>query len=546
MSKLAFNEIKLSNGIQRGISEMGFEEMSPIQEQAIPVILAGRDVIGQAQTGTGKTAAFGIPILETCDPSDKRLQALVLCPTRELSIQVAEEIRNIGKFMSGIKVLPIYGGQPIDRQIRSLKGGVQIVVGTPGRVMDHMRRRTLKLDKVKMMVLDEADEMFDMGFRDDIGFVMDELPEERQTVFFSATMPKEIINFASKYQNNPELVKVVHKELTLPKIEQYYFELKEHMKTEILSRLIDINNPKLSIVFCNTKKRVDELTEKLTGRGYLADGLHGDLKQSQRDTVMNKFRNGTIDILIATDVAARGLDVDDIDLVVNYDIPRDEEYYVHRIGRTARAGREGVAYSFVVGRDKNLLANIQRYANTKIKRRDIPTLKDMEQNYRTSALDKIKDEITKGELGKYSKIVDALIEEGFTSFDIAAALLKFYMDDSKYEKHEKLEQVDFGGKFRSSGGKNERLSKDTTRLFINIGSRKGASQRHILAALVQDANLQKNHVGAIDIYDKFSFVEIPANLANDVVRNLNNKRIRGSMVQVEIATPKRKSGPKRK
>ncbi|MFA7534321.1 MAG: DEAD/DEAH box helicase, partial [Tissierellaceae bacterium] len=351
MEKLKFDDISLSEEIQRGILDMGFEEMSPIQSQAIPLLLEGKDIIGQAQTGTGKTAAFGIPIIEKCNPNERHVQALVLCPTRELSIQVAEEIARLGKYKKGVSVLPIYGGQPIDRQIRALKKGVNIVIGTPGRVLDHMRRKTLKIGNVTMMVLDEADEMFDMGFRDDIALVMNELQENRQTTFFSATMATEIMRFAARYQNNPQIVKVVHKELTVPKVEQSYFELKEHMKTEILSRLIDMYNPKLTVVFCNTKKKVDELTEELQSRGYFADGLHGDLKQSQRDTVMGKFRKGTIDILVATDVAARGIDVDDVDLVMNYDMPQDEEYYVHRIGRTARAGREGRAFSFVSGRD---------------------------------------------------------------------------------------------------------------------------------------------------------------------------------------------------
>ncbi|HCO18074.1 MAG TPA: hypothetical protein DIT39_00430 [Tissierellales bacterium] len=286
MENLRFEEMQLSEGVKKGIKAMGFEEASPIQTQAIPVLLDGRDIIGQAQTGTGKTAAFGIPLLEMCDPHDKTLQALILCPTRELSIQVAEEIGKLGKYMRGLNILPVYGGQPIDRQIRALKSGVQIVVGTPGRVIDHINRRTLKPGTVKFMVLDEADEMFDMGFRDDIELVMNTLPTERQTIFFSATMPDEIRRFAAKYQSDPEFIKVVHKELTVPKVEQAYFELKSHMKTEILSRLVDIYNPKLTIVFCNTKKKVDELTAELQGRGYFADGLHGDLKQSQSDTVM--------------------------------------------------------------------------------------------------------------------------------------------------------------------------------------------------------------------------------------------------------------------
>ena len=360
MTKLKFNEIDLTDQMRKGISEMGFEEMSPIQEKAIPVVLSGKDIIGQAQTGTGKTAAFGIPILEMVKGKDKSVQALVMCPTRELCIQVAEEIKKLGKFMHGTSVLPVYGGQPINRQIRALKKGVQIIVGTPGRLMDHIRRKTIKVDTVKFMVLDEADEMFDMGFRDDIAFVMDKLHKERQTIFFSATMPKDIIKFASRYQKNPEIVKVAHKQLIIPQIEQFYYEVTEHMKTEILSRVIDIYDPRLTIVFCNTKRKVDSLNDELSARGYLVGALHGDFKQNQRDAVMNKFRRGSIDVLVATDVAARGLDVDDIDLVINYDIPQDEEYYVHRIGRTARAGREGIAISFVTNRDNNKLRNIQR------------------------------------------------------------------------------------------------------------------------------------------------------------------------------------------
>ena len=550
MEKRRFEELDLSKEIHRGISDMGFEEMSPIQTQAIPIILEGKDIIGQAQTGTGKTAAFGIPILEIIDPDKKDLQALVLCPTRELSIQVAEEIGRLGKYKRAIKVLPIYGGQPIDRQIRALKKGVQVVVGTPGRVMDHMRRRTLKVDNVKMMILDEADEMFDMGFRDDIEVVMKDLSEDRQTIFFSATMPREIMNFASRYQKEPEIIKVVHKALTVPKVEQAYFELKEHMKTEILSRILDIYDPRLTIVFCNTKRKVDELVTQLQSRGYLADGLHGDLKQSQRDNVMGKFRNNSIDILVATDVAARGLDVDDIDLVINYDFPQDDEYYVHRIGRTARAGREGRAFSFIVGRDRYKLKDIQKYTNTRISRKDLPTLKDIEELSSANALDKIKEEINKEELGKYSKMVDGLIEEGFTSFDIAAALMKFYLKEASTEGHQELDMVDFGRKMFSKANDNRDKDNrargksksanlgDSKRLYINIGSRNGVRARHILAALVQDGGIPSKLVGNIDIYDKFTFVDVPSDYADNVVNNLS--RIKGAKVIVEISNPKRK------
>lgn len=533
MEKLRFEEIELSKEIQKGIRDMGFEEMSPIQSQAIPVIMAGKDIIGQAQTGTGKTAAFGIPIIERCDPDEKNVQALVLCPTRELSIQVAEEIGKLAKYKKGISAVPIYGGQPIDRQIKALKKGVNIVIGTPGRVLDHMRRKTLKINNVSMMVLDEADEMFDMGFREDIALVMNELKEERQTIFFSATMPPEIMKFASKYQVNPEIIKVVHKELTVPKVEQAYFELKEHMKTEILSRLIDMYNPKLTIVFCNTKKKVDELTEELQARGYFADGLHGDLKQSQRDTVMGKFRKGTIDILVATDVAARGIDVDDIDLVINYDMPQDEEYYVHRIGRTARAGREGRAFSFVAGRDIYKLRDIQRYTNTKIGRKDLPTLRDIEANYTSVMLEKIKVEIDNEDLSKYEKILETLLEEDYTSFDIAAALLKFYMIENKFDGHEELDMVDYQSKSKQTGS-------SITRIHINIGKRKGVSPRHILSALIEETGIPKKIVGSIDVYDKFTFVEVPGDYSEDVLEKLDGARIKGTKIKAEIANPKRK------
>lgn len=526
--KIKFEELNLSEEIQRAISDMGFEEMSPIQSEAIPYLLNGRDIIGQAQTGTGKTAAFGIPIVESCKADDRRLQAIVLCPTRELSIQVAEEIKRLSKYKKDIFVLPVYGGQPINRQIKALKKGIQVVVGTPGRIMDHIRRKTLKLDNIRIVVLDEADEMFDMGFRDDIEWIMNYMPAERQTVFFSATMPDEIVKFAKKYQINSKIIKVVPKELTVPKVEQYYFELKEHMKTEILCRLMDVYNPKLSIVFCNTKKKVDELTIELQGRGYFADGLHGDLKQSQRDKVMNKFRTGTIDILVATDVAARGIDVDDVDAVFNYDIPHDDEYYVHRIGRTARAGREGMAFSFVVGKEKYRIKDIEKYTKTKITRRALPTLKDIEERQIDILSDKIKEEIDSNNLDKYKDMINILLRDDYDSLDIAAALLKFYLTNNKLDGDRKLEAVDYGNASFES----------IKRIYINIGKRKGVSPRHILGAILNETNLPRKVVGEIDMYDKFTFVEIPEEYLEQVVKNLNNKRIKGFKVKVEPANPK--------
>ena len=543
MEKLKFEEMNLSDEVLRAISEMGFEEASPIQAQAIPIVLDGKDMIGQAQTGTGKTAAFGIPIIEKALIQDKSVQALVLCPTRELSIQVAEEIGRLAKFKKGLTVLPIYGGQPIDRQIRALKKGVHVVIGTPGRVMDHIRRKTLKLGNVSTMVLDEADEMFDMGFRDDIAFVMNELREERQTIFFSATMAPNIVKFASRYQKDPEMVKVVHKEMTVPKVEQAYFELKPHMKTEVLSRLIDMYNPKLSIVFCNTKRKVDELIVELGSRGYSADGLHGDLKQSQRDNVMNRFRRGTIDILVATDVAARGIDVDDIDMVFNYDMPQDEEYYVHRIGRTARAGREGKAFSFVSGRDIYKLRDIQRFTKTKIERRDLPTLKDIQENYTSTMVEKIKDEIDNGELGKYEKIIQTVMTEDYTSFDVSAALLKLYMVENKLDGHQEIDAIDFGSnpvqKQKSSGSRGQ-SNTGAARLHINTGKKKGVSPRHILSAMIEETGIEKRLVGKIDVYDKFTFVEVPSEYTDSMLEKLNGARIKGTKIRVEIANPKKR------
>ncbi|GFN35510.1 DEAD/DEAH box helicase [Tepidimicrobium xylanilyticum] len=525
MNKLGFEDINLSEEILKAVYDMGFEEMSPIQSKAIPKILEGVDIIGQAQTGTGKTAAFGIPIIEKTDEEDRCLQSLVLCPTRELSIQVAEEIRRLAKYKKNIFVLPIYGGQPIERQIKALKKGIQIVVGTPGRIIDHIRRKTLKLGNIKMLILDEADEMFDMGFRDDIELIINQVPEERQTIFFSATMPKEIVDFATRYQNNPEIIRVVPKELTVPRVEQYFFELKEHMKTEILSRLIDIYNPRLSIVFCNTKKKVDELTIELQGRGYFVDGLHGDLKQAQRDKVMQKFRTGNIDVLVATDVAARGLDIDDVDIVFNYDIPQDEEYYVHRIGRTARAGRKGIAFSFVVGKDKHRIKVIERYTKTKIARRDLPTLKDVEERQIHLLLEKIKEEVDKGQLDKYERMVNEILEQDYTSFDIAAALLKLYFKGNKLGEHRELDAVDYSKKSVT----------DLARIYINVGRKKGVSPRHILGALLNETGIPKKSVGEIDMYDKFTFVDIPEDYIGKVIKGLNNKRIKGIKVKVELA-----------
>ncbi len=434
MENSEFKDLKLSKEIQKAITDMGFEEATPIQSYSIPYMLEGKDVIGQAQTGTGKTAAFGIAALERIDPQNKGVQAVILCPTRELAIQVSEELKKLSKYKRGIDILPVYGGQPIDRQIRALKKGVQIIIGTPGRVMDHMERRTLKMDGVKMIVLDEADEMLDMGFREDIETIMKRIPKERQTILFSATMSRVILDLAKKYQTKPQMIKLENKEMTVPNVEQFYYEVKSQAKPEVLARLIDINDLKLSLVFCNTKRRVDELVDNLKTRGYLADGLHGDLQQRQREIVMSRFRKREIEILVATDVAARGIDVGDIEAVFNYDIPPDDEYYVHRIGRTARAGKAGRAFSFVTGKEVYRIRQIQQFTKSKIIAQKVPSVSDIEEIKTNLILEKVKGIVDAGHLGEYNNLIEKLIQEDYTSLDVAAALLKMQMVEGGNEE----------------------------------------------------------------------------------------------------------------
>ncbi|CEK32076.1 ATP-dependent RNA helicase [[Clostridium] sordellii] len=528
MNIVKFDDLPINENIKKAVLEMGFEEPSPIQAQAIPKIITGVDIIGQAQTGTGKTAAFSIPILEMVDPEDRSLQAVVLCPTRELAIQVSSEIRKIGKYMHGIKTLPVYGGQPIDRQIKSLKSGVQIVIGTPGRIIDHINRKTLKMDKVKMVILDEADEMLDMGFREDIETILNQTPENRQTTFFSATMPKGILDLTKRFQKNPEQVKIVRKELTVPNIKQYYIETKNANKLEVLCRLVDVYNPKLSVVFCNTKRGADELVSDLQARGYFADALHGDLKQTQRDIVMDKFRNGTIDILVATDVAARGIDVDDVEAVFNYDLPQDEEYYVHRIGRTGRAGRNGVSFTFVFGKAMRKMKDIERYTKSKLEKHNIPSISDVEEKKVSVFFEQVKSTIEEGHLTKQVQWLENFCkEEDYDTLDIAAALVKLALGDE--DKQEIIEEsYDTGAE---SG---------MARLFINIGRKQKVQAKDIVGAIAGEAGIPGKLVGTIDIYDKYTFVEVPKKHTRKVIEKMKNIKIKGNKVNIERANSKRR------
>ena len=425
---IRYEDSGLDERIIRAVTDMGFENMSPIQEAAIPVMMEGKDIIGQAQTGTGKTAAFGIPLLQRVDPDNKHLQAVVLCPTRELAMQAADDIRDFAKYMSGIKVLAVYGGQDISRQIKALSNGVQIVVGTPGRVMDHMRRHTMKLKSVKVLVLDEADEMLDMGFREDIETILQGMPEERQTALFSATMPKPILDITKKYQNDAEFIKMTPREITVAAIEQAYYRVPQKMKEEVLTRLMDYYNPARSLIFCNTKRMVDQLAESLKGKGYLCDGLHGDLSQNQRDTVMNLFRSGRINILIATDVAARGIDVSGVEAVFNYDIPEDIEYYVHRIGRTGRAGKSGKSFTLVGGREMYKLREIEKICHTKIEERRVPNAKEITRVKSQKVFAEVIDIIENGDISSVLEYIGQKVEEGeYTAEQLAAGFMKLKM-----------------------------------------------------------------------------------------------------------------------
>lgn len=576
METVRFEDLNLSDAILRAVTDMGFEAASPIQAQAIPAQLEGRDMIGQAQTGTGKTAAFGIPLLQKIDPENKKLQAIVLLPTRELAIQVAEEIRRLAKFMHGIKVLPVYGGQDIVRQIRSLKDGVQVVIGTPGRVMDHMRRKTIRVDHVHTAVLDEADEMLNMGFLEDMETILSQLPETRQTVMFSATMPPAIADIARKFLQDPVMVRVVKKELTVPKVTQYYYEVKPKNKVEVLCRLLDLYSPKLSVVFCNTKKGVDELVLALQGRGYFAEGLHGDLKQEQRDRVMNGFRNGRTEVLVATDVAARGIDVDDVEAVFNYDIPQDDEYYVHRIGRTGRAGREGKAFSLVVGKEVYKLRDIQRYCKTKIIPQAIPSLDDITDIKVEKTMDQVRDMLENCDLSQMVNIIEQkLIEEDYTALDLAAALLKMNMGEDNediidnFEPARSLDDLDrysrsgrrYGrdgsgrdgsgrdGSFRNSRSRRRGavdraavdyvIGDDMARLFVNIGRNQNVNPGDILGAIAGESGIPGRVVGSIDMYDGYTFVEVPRRYSDQVLKAMENAKIKGKKVRIERANASR-------
>ena len=546
---MRFNELNLSREVLQAIEEMGFVNPSEVQEGTIPEILDGHDLLAQAQTGTGKTASFGIPMIEKIqDNNYETLQGLVLVPTRELARQVSEELQKLSKHKTFIRVLAIYGGADMGKQLRELKRGTSIVVGTPGRIMDHMKRKTLDLCHLKFLVLDEADEMFDMGFRDDMKTIIEKTNDDRQTLFFSATFDNEIKEFSKLYQNNPKKVIIEKKELTAEKIKQHYLELNRNMKTEILNRLILIHKPKKSIIFCNTKRMVENLEEEIAQKGYKVDSLHGDMRQSSRDNVMKKFRNGTIDVLIATDVAARGLDVSDIDIVFNYDLPQQAEYYVHRIGRTARAGKKGLSFTFVTSRDYPKFREIEKYANIKMEKIDLPTKGDLERESMENLLDRVSKNILKAEDNvRYSEVLNKLLAQGHSLYDISASLLKMVNESSKSRKITELDKVDFGKKFEMNRSnrvdKSNRKTKTTKemkkikgpKIFINKGKRDGLDSREIIRLIEKHTNVSPGEIGRINIMPNFTFVEIPKNMIKDAIKDLDGKNIKGKTLKAEYS-----------
>jgi len=546
MNKTSFHELSLSHEMLQAIDEMGFTEASPIQAQAIPVLMQGDDVIGQAQTGTGKTAAFGIPLLEMLDPKVKATSALVMCPTRELAVQVAQELKKLSKYKKGVVVLAVYGGEQIQKQISALKRAVHVIVGTPGRIMDHLDRGTINLSKIQMVVLDEADEMLNMGFREDMEAILQHAPDERQTVLFSATMPKPILEITKKFQTNPKLVKVTKQELTVSSIEQIYYDIPSSQKADVITQLIELHNLKLMLVFCNTKRKTDEVTEQFQQLGYKAEAIHGDLRQNQRNNVLARFKKGDVNMLVATDVAARGIDVENVDAVFNFDLPLDEENYVHRIGRTGRAGKSGKAFSFVSGRnDMAKVREIEDYSKVRIERHQLPSGKERIELAKIKLAARLKTLIEEGDLEQYESMFATFKQEGLTLHQLAASLLKMHFapmleqkksNNASFNREEKFGR---GGKRESSGGKGKRgkFSGDDQmiRLFLSVGKKDKVSKGDIVGAVSGLSNMSSSNIGVIDIYDKFSFVEVNGEYLNDVLSGVNGNKIKGRKVNVEIA-----------
>jgi ATP-dependent RNA helicase DeaD len=577
VQKKLFTELGLSPELLKAIDKIGFEEAAPVQSAAIPPLLAGSDVVGQSLTGSGKTAAFAIPAIERVDPAIAATQVIILCPTRELAVQVAEEVARLALFKRGVRELPIYGGQSYQRQFRGLQQGAHIVIGTPGRVMDHLDRGTLRLDAVKMVILDEADRMLDMGFLDDIKKILSHAPATRQTALFSATLPRPILELIKSFTRDPVHIRIESQALTVPAIDQTYYEVDRRSKLEVLCRLIDLQDIKFGLIFCSTKMMVDELTEHLAARGYGADKLHGDMTQALRERVMAKFRRRGIEFLVATDVAARGLDVDDIEVVFNYDLPHDGEDYVHRIGRTGRAGRPGRAITFVAGREIYKLQNIIRFTKGRIRRERVPSEDEVEQKRASAFFDSLAETLRGGEYQRHDALIGQLLDDGHTATDIASALIHLLgaekprpaaeppaPDLSNRPAHERRGDREDRRSFDSPRGeraprkgrpprdpadrpavREDRFGREVSavsdepgmlRLALNVGREHRIGPADIVGVMVNLGKLPKAAVGAIHLFPRQSFVDIADDHANRLMKKLNGIRFKGHELAVGRAS----------
>ena len=569
METVPFTDLGLPESLLDAIESLGFERPSPIQALSIPPAIEGRDLVGLSATGSGKTAAFTLPALAKLDLEAHRAQVLIVCPTRELAVQVCEEVHRLGSEMIGLKAIPVYGGAPMDRQLRGLKQGAQIVVGTPGRLLDHLRRGSFDPSAIEMAVLDEADRMLDMGFRDEMNELLASLPNERQTLFFSATMNSGVKKLIQKFGNEPELIEIEQKAVTVDSVEQSYFEVRQRSKVEVLSRILDMNPPRLGIIFCNTKRSVDECTEDLIARGYAADRLHGDITQQMRERVLKRFRDGAVELLVATDVAARGLDVDEIDIVFNYDLPADPEDYVHRIGRTGRAGREGRAVSFVFGRDIYRLQNIERYTRQNIRRERIPSVEEVEGRRDDLVFEELKDRLETEEFDNYQDQIDRLLEQGHTPTDIACALIGMLreangregfeiQEDREPERPERTRDhsgkkkpkqpkqgrdMEHSGRMDGGDGKFNKPKRDfkaepteegMTKLFLSMGKSQGLNPKDIVGMLYNEGGLPGGSLGKIKLFPRHSLVDVPSEFANQVIDRTRKSKLKGRPFKLDF------------
>jgi len=533
---MKIENVNLNDNIQRGLDEMGFVESTQIQQEAIPVILDGKDIIGQSNTGTGKTAAFAIPILEKIDKDLRMPQALILLPTRELAVQVANEFRKIGKYLEGIKTVTVYGGADIREQINKLKGGAQIIVGTPGRVIDLIDRRVIKLGELKISVLDEADEMLKMGFREDIELILSKVEHQVQNLLFSATIPDEMKKIIKKFLNDPVPIKTLREGITAKEVKQSYFMVKHSDKVEALARLIDTYTPKLTLVFCNTKKSVDELYDQLIDKGYNCDKIHGDIKQSQRLDTLNKFNNGLIDVLIATDVAARGLDIKEVELVINYEVPSKEDYYVHRIGRTGRAGKEGSSFTLVSAKEMKKIEAIEKYTKKPLRKRTIPTVDKVNEVKQDKFIRGIVEVIEKNDFSENRELAQRLLSQGHDPETLIAAMMKKLV---KFDYSEERDLNDILPERKKSLRSKERRMEDTVRFHVNLGKKQGIRPGDILGAVAGECDIPGSDIGEIEVLENYSFFNVVSEHKNRILKHMAGSQIKGKDVIVEVSKEKK-------